>query len=97
MPKSWKNKSEQQNQHPEVAKGNRDKKPTINVKEGQLNFMGNFSIRENSSLLWSVDDGTLLHLYILVAFQELNLGILVNKPSKHLFTSLPFLHKNLYW
>jgi hypothetical protein len=35
---------EQQNQNPRVAKGNHDKKPTIQVKQGQLNFTGNFSI-----------------------------------------------------
>jgi hypothetical protein len=67
----------------------------IQVKQGQLNFTGNFSIREHSSLLWTFDDGTLLHPHILVAFQELNLGILVNKCKEHLFTSLPFLHRNL--
>jgi hypothetical protein len=36
------NKPEQQNQNPGVAKGNRDKNPTIQVKQGQLNFTGNF-------------------------------------------------------
>jgi hypothetical protein len=40
---------EQQTQNPRVAKGNRDKKPMIQVKQGQLNFTGNFSIREHSS------------------------------------------------
>jgi hypothetical protein len=29
------------------------------------------------------DDGTLLHPHILVAFQELNSGILVDKRNKH--------------
>jgi hypothetical protein len=38
----------------------------------------------------------LIHPYILVAFQELNSGILVNKFCKYLFTSLPFLHRNLF-
>jgi hypothetical protein len=92
-----KNKPEQQNQHPGVAKGNRDRKPTIQVKEGQHNFTGNFFIREYSSLLWTFDDGTLLHPHILIAFQELNSGNLVNQSSKYLFTSLPFLHRNLCW
>jgi hypothetical protein len=50
-PNPRKNKPEQQNQNPRVAKGNRDKKPTIQVKQGQLNFTGDFSIREHSSLL----------------------------------------------
>jgi hypothetical protein len=52
FPNPRKNKPEQQNQNPGVAKGNRDKKPTIQVKQGQLNFTGNFSIQEHSSLLW---------------------------------------------
>jgi hypothetical protein len=69
----------------------------IQVKQGQLNITGNFSIREHSSLLWTFDDGTLLHPYILVAFQELNSEILVNKCNKHLHTSLRFLHRNLCW
>jgi hypothetical protein len=34
-------KTEQQTPNPGVAKGNHDKKPTIQVKQGQLNFMGN--------------------------------------------------------
>jgi hypothetical protein len=67
----------------------------IQVKQGQLNFTGNFSIREHSFLLWTFDDGTLLHPRTLVAFQELNSGILVNKCSEHLFTHLPSLHRNL--
>jgi hypothetical protein len=87
-------KIEQQTQNPGVAKGNRDKKPMIQVKQGQLNFTGNSSTREHSFLPWTFDDGTLLHPRILIAFQELNSGILVNKCSKHLFTSLPFLHGN---
>jgi hypothetical protein len=67
----------------------------IQVKQCQLNFTGNFSIREHSFLLWTFDDGTLLHPRILVAFQELNSGILVNKCSEHLFTRLPPFHRNL--
>jgi hypothetical protein len=59
---------EQQNQNPRVAKGNHDKKPTIQVKQGQLNFTGNLSIREHASLLYTFDDGTLFHPHILVAF-----------------------------
>jgi hypothetical protein len=51
----------------------------IQVKQGQLNFTGNFSTQENSFLLWTFDDGTLLHPRILVDLQELNSGILVNK------------------
>jgi hypothetical protein len=35
-------KTEQQTPNPGVAKGNRDKKPMIQVKKGQLNFTGNF-------------------------------------------------------
>jgi hypothetical protein len=41
-PNPRKIKSEQQTQNPGVAKGNSDKKPTIQVKQAQLNFMGNF-------------------------------------------------------
>jgi hypothetical protein len=44
-------KTEQQAPNPGVAKGNRDRRPTIQVKQGQLNFTGNFSIREHASLL----------------------------------------------
>jgi hypothetical protein len=44
MPNPRKNEPEKQNQNPEVAKGNRDKKPTIQVKQGQLNFMANLLI-----------------------------------------------------
>jgi hypothetical protein len=67
-PNPRKNRPEQSNQNLGVAKGNGDKKPTIKVKQGQLNFTGNFSIREHSSLLWTFDDRTLLHPYILVDF-----------------------------
>jgi hypothetical protein len=62
----------------------------IQVKQGQLNFTGNFSIREHSSFLWTFGDGTLLHPHSLFVFQEIKSGILVNKRNKHLFTSLPF-------
>jgi hypothetical protein len=41
-PNPRKNKPEQQNQNPRVSRGNRDKKPTIQVKQGQLNFTGIF-------------------------------------------------------
>jgi hypothetical protein len=41
-PNPRKIKPEQQTQNPGVAKGNRDKKPTIQVKQGQLNFTGDF-------------------------------------------------------
>jgi hypothetical protein len=44
-------KTERQAPNPGVAKGNRDKKPMIQVKQGQLNFTGNFSIRGHSFLL----------------------------------------------
>jgi hypothetical protein len=44
-------KAEQQDLNPGVAKGNRDKKPIVQVKQGQLNFTGNLSIREHASLL----------------------------------------------
>jgi hypothetical protein len=44
-------KTEQQAPNPGVAKGNRDKKPMIQVKQGQLNFTSNLSIREHASLL----------------------------------------------
>jgi hypothetical protein len=59
-------KTEQQAPNLGVAKGNRDKKPMIQVKQGQLNFMGNLSIRAHPSLLWTFDDGTLPHPHILV-------------------------------
>jgi hypothetical protein len=51
-------KTEQQTPNPGVAKGNHDKKPMIQVKQGQLNFTGNFSTREQSFLLWTFDDDT---------------------------------------
>jgi hypothetical protein len=54
-------KTEQQTLNPGVAKGNRDKKPMIQVKQGQLNFTGNPSIREHVSLLFTFDNGSLLH------------------------------------
>jgi hypothetical protein len=41
-PNPRKIKAEQQTQNPRVAKGNRDKKPMIQVKQGQLNFTDNF-------------------------------------------------------
>jgi hypothetical protein len=53
-PNPRKNKTGQQNQNRRVDKGNCDKKPTIQVKQGQLNFMGDFSILEHSSLLWTL-------------------------------------------
>jgi hypothetical protein len=68
FPNPRKIKTEQQTPNPGVAKGNHDKKPMIQVKQGQLNFTGNFSVREHSFLLWTFDDGTLLHPHILVAF-----------------------------
>jgi hypothetical protein len=45
--------------------------------------------------MWTFDGETLLHPRILVTFYELKSRILVNKCNKHLFTSLPFLHRNL--
>jgi hypothetical protein len=54
-------KTEPQTPNPGVAKGNRGKKPIIQVKQGQLNFTGNPSIREHVSLLFTFDDGSLLH------------------------------------
>jgi hypothetical protein len=41
-PNPRRNKTEQQTQNSRVAKGNHDKKPTIQVKQGQLNFTSNF-------------------------------------------------------
>jgi hypothetical protein len=69
-PNPRKIKTEQQTQNPGVAKGNRDKKPMIQVKQGQLNFTGNFSIQEHASLLFTFDDGTFHHPHILVAFKN---------------------------
>jgi hypothetical protein len=43
-------KTEQQTPNPGVAKGNRDKKPMIQVKQGQFNFTGNPAIREHASI-----------------------------------------------
>jgi hypothetical protein len=40
------------------------------VKQGQLNFMGNYSIRRHSFILWTCDDGTLPHPHILVTFKN---------------------------
>jgi hypothetical protein len=37
----------QQNQNPRADKENHGKKPIIQVKQGQLNFVGNVSIREH--------------------------------------------------
>jgi hypothetical protein len=65
------------------------------VKQGQLNFTGNFSIQEHSSLLWIWWWNFPPSLYP-SCFLRVNWGILVNKSSKHLFTSLPFLHRNLF-
>jgi hypothetical protein len=42
FPNPRKIKNKQQTQNPGVAKGNCDKKPMIQVKQGQLNFTGNF-------------------------------------------------------
>jgi hypothetical protein len=44
----WKNRcdTQQQNQNPGAAKGNHGKNLIFQVKQGQLNFMGNNSIRE---------------------------------------------------
>jgi hypothetical protein len=39
-------KPQQQNQNPGAAKGNHGKNLIFQVKQGQLNFMGNNSIRE---------------------------------------------------
>jgi hypothetical protein len=52
-------KTEQQVPNPGVAKGNRDKKPIVQVKQGQLNFTGNLSIREHAFVLFTFDDGKL--------------------------------------
>jgi hypothetical protein len=40
-------KPQQQNQNPGSAKGNHSKKPGFQVKQTQLNFMGNISIQEH--------------------------------------------------
>jgi hypothetical protein len=62
--------TEQQAPNPGVAKGNRDKKPTIQVKQGQLNFAGNLSIRAHPSLLWTFDDGILPILSFSLLFRN---------------------------
>jgi hypothetical protein len=54
-------KTEQQTLNHGIAKGNRDKKPIIQVKQGQLNFTGNPSIRAHVSLLFTFGNGSLLH------------------------------------
>jgi hypothetical protein len=46
-PNPKKDKSQRQNQNPGVDKGNLGKKSTIQLKQDQLNFMGNISIREH--------------------------------------------------
>jgi hypothetical protein len=43
-------KPQQQNQNPGSAKGNHSKKPSFQVKQSQLNLIGNISIREPSLL-----------------------------------------------
>jgi hypothetical protein len=43
-------KPQQQKQNPGSANGNHSKKPSFQVKQSQLNFMGNISIREPSPL-----------------------------------------------
>jgi hypothetical protein len=63
-------KTEQQAPNPGVAKGNRDKKPTIQVMQGQLNFAGNLSIRAHPSLLWTLDDGILPILTFSLLFRN---------------------------
>jgi hypothetical protein len=40
-------KPQRQNQNPGEDKGNHGKKTTIQVKQGQLNFMGDITIREH--------------------------------------------------
>jgi hypothetical protein len=50
-------KTEQQTPNPGVAKGNRDKQPTIQVKQGQLNFTGNLSIREHAFIPFTLMRG----------------------------------------
>jgi hypothetical protein len=50
----------------------------IQVKQGQLNFTGNLSIREHASLPFTLMMG-IAPPYILVDFQKLNSGILVNE------------------
>jgi hypothetical protein len=86
-------KTEQQTPNPGVAKGNHDKKPMIQVKQGQLNFTGNLSIREHASLPFTLmmELGPILTFS---CFPRTNSGI--SNVMTHLFTSLPFLHRNLY-
>jgi hypothetical protein len=43
-------KPQQQKQNPGSAKGNHSKKPSFQVKQSQLNYIGNISIREPSLL-----------------------------------------------
>jgi hypothetical protein len=69
-PKPRRVKTEQQAPNPGVAKGNHDRKPIIQVKQGQLNFTGNYSIRRHSFIFWTCDDGTLPHPQILVTFKN---------------------------
>jgi hypothetical protein len=79
------------------------------VTQDQPNFMGIVSTREHISLCLAIiycvcepHRGLMvvepfIHPYTFVAFQKINSEILVNKFSNDLFTSLPFLHRNLFW
>jgi hypothetical protein len=69
-PNPRKNKPEQQNQNPRVAKGNHDKKPMIQVKKGQLNFMGNFLSESTLSYCGFLMMEPLIHPYTFIAFQD---------------------------
>jgi hypothetical protein len=46
--------------------------------------------------LWTSDDGTLYPSLHLCCFSKINSEIFLNKFSKQLFTSLPFLRRNLF-
>jgi hypothetical protein len=62
-------KTEQQTPNPRIAKGNRDKQPGIQVKQGQLNFTGNLSIREHAFILFALMMGLTAFPHLLVALR----------------------------
>jgi hypothetical protein len=62
-------KTEQQTPNPRIAKGNRDKQPRIQVKQGQLNFTGNLSIREHAFILFALMMGLTAFPHLLVALR----------------------------
>jgi hypothetical protein len=62
-------KTEQQTPNLGIAKGNRDKQPIIQAKQGQLNFTGNLSIREHAFIPFALMMGLTAFPHLLVALR----------------------------